>query len=691
MLPLSTARFFLSAGLLFVQSVFFLIEVAGIRWSKLFSTNPAETRWKLRAHTPAQRWRTALARQLMALIVLGLLGAIFISIVFSGTRAEGASEITGHDPAALFLSNDTLPACQSIAQVDADIGGDGIRIAIWTQICFLVAIAVLGTFHCKATGAKELGAGLAVTHFSLAVALLVQFGRGTLTPADAVIGAMILDAQNSALLIQLTTKETLAARWQVGIIAACQATGLVVIAFIVQGFRQGRLGAARPDCEQCLSVFWWAFLRNCPSAEAGSDMIMFWLYYACRSICAVQACFLAAVNTQQFHLAEKANKPLNGITFPHMAGYRHRARRGGEEAAGLLSPSGQSSNTSAMTPEEEMAVVSSISRNPNPGRGTNEPADDCPPDGCPASSKLHYSGYPSTVALIYPVYGIFALTSMATAEITMRDSGLRPSSEIFSVGQVTGIVVAGATSVRAAWLFLRMFFENGHGGRFQFLWPFSFDFLGMLYSPTFIVHPSFPVYPRQDGREPRLGDILTVSAGEEVSVSRMANPGAVHGIEDYTYPERIPDALIKVPGIGDLSMDELEVRYLFTDSQDIVRHLLHESEELSAFRLPASLIPTRKRKRNARFMVTGVMLAHRPRTRSTWPAGTAGGSSVLFAYQLQEVKESLRGTIRMRLVYNEAKVAEWSILEDRDSPGSSPSGGAVSVVPVMSGALYAVP
>jgi hypothetical protein len=164
--------------------------------------------------------------QHIALIVLGLLGAIFISIAFSRTRAAGASEITGHDPAALFLFSGTLPVCLSIAQVDADIGGDGIRIAIWTQICFLIAIAVLGTFHCKATGAKELGAGLAVTHFSLAVALLVQFGRGTLTPADAVIGAMILDAQNSALLIQLTTKMTLAARWQVGIIAACQATGL---------------------------------------------------------------------------------------------------------------------------------------------------------------------------------------------------------------------------------------------------------------------------------------------------------------------------------------------------------------------------------------------------------------------------------------------------------------------------------
>jgi hypothetical protein len=400
---------------------------------------------------------------------------------------------------------------------------------------------------------------------------------------------MILDAQNSALLIQLTTKETLAARWQVGIIAACQATGLVVIAFIVQGFRQGHLGATRADCEQCLSVFWWAFLRNCPSAEADSDMPVFWLYYACRSLCAVQAIFLAAVNTQQFHLAEKGNKPLNGITFPHMAGYRHRARRGGGKAAGLLSPSGPSSDIS--TPEEPISGVSPISSTPVPGRGTYETSDDCPLDGSPVASKLHYSGYPSTVALIYPVYGIFALTSMATAEMTMRESGLRPSSAIFSVGQVTGIVVAGATSVRAAWLFLRMFFGNGRGGRFRFLWPFSFDFLGMLYSPTFIVYPSFPVYPQQDAQELRLGDILTVRDGDRLSVSRLTDPGAVHGIEDCTYPERIPDVLVKVHGMGEFAIDELEVRYLFTDSEDIVRGLVQEREELLAFTPPASLIP----------------------------------------------------------------------------------------------------
>jgi hypothetical protein len=88
-------------------------------------------------------------------------------------------------------------------------------------------------------------------------------------------------------------------------------------------------------------------------------------------------------------------------------------------------------------------------------------------------------------------------------------------------------------------------------------------------------------------------------------------------------------------------------------------------------------------------MVTGLMLAHGPRTqRSAWPGRPAAGSTVLFAYQLKEVKESLTGRIRIRLVYNEAKVAEWSILEDRDSPGSTASSPAMSGVPVMSGAIF---
>ena len=173
----------------------------------------------------------------------------------------------------------------------------------------------------------------------------------------------------------------------------------------------------------------------------------------------------------------------------------------------------------------------------------------------------------------------------------------------------------------------------------------------------------FPVYSRQDGRELRLGDVLAFQGEGNVSVSRLTNPAQVPDLDEYEYTEVIHNALIKVPEAGDFPMDELEVRYLFTDSQDIVNGLLSSSTRL-AFRLPAELIPQKKRKRNATFVVTGLMLARGPRTGlGVWPEGTAALSTVLFAYQLQEVKERFGGKVEMCTVYNGAKVAEWSILE----------------------------
>jgi predicted anti-sigma-YlaC factor YlaD len=97
--------------------------------------------------------------------------------------------------------------------LDADIAGIGVRIAAFMQVCVLAFVSLLGVFHCRATGVKELGARLLYTSVSLKMALVVRMCRGSLAPADAAVGAMILDGQNMALSIQLTAKETLASRW----------------------------------------------------------------------------------------------------------------------------------------------------------------------------------------------------------------------------------------------------------------------------------------------------------------------------------------------------------------------------------------------------------------------------------------------------------------------------------------------
>ncbi|KAK0741427.1 hypothetical protein B0T18DRAFT_420132 [Schizothecium vesticola] len=672
------SRLVLASALFYLQLVIFVVELLGIRWNNLFSTNPTKTRWKFGSNTPQRRRQTTIFRQFIAPLILGVFAAVSIGVAFSKSRtvdrpdANIAPSSVDRDPFGNFTQCDD--SSYGPQQVDADIAGDGIRIAIWTQIGFLIFIAILGTFHCKATGAKELGAGLAATHFSLAVALLVQYGRGTLTPADAIIGAMILDAQNSALLIQLATKETLAARWQVGIIAACQLTGLAVIAFFVAAFGGGPATAdtyppPSPDCRQCLRVFWWAFLRSKACSGVTDDgqrtgyieKVVFGVYYACRCLSSVQAIFSAFINTQHFHLAEKENRPLNAITFPHLAAYRDRVRLGGDpETASLQSPS----NTPSDVPRDDQE------RGEVTARVSERSYTDGPLDG-PVGRRIHFAGYPSTVTVMYCSYGVFALASMVAAELSMRDNDLRPSSGIFSVGQIIGIVVAGATSVRAAWLFLRMFFDTGKNG-FKFLWPFSFDYLGALYSPSFIVYPtwrdsqpSFPEYrdgPPWNHNELRLGDVLTFNRAEgHVSVSRLQNLNGIPGVDKLMFSDSIPDALARAYEIGDFPMDILEVRYLFPDSQDIVDRLLSDSAEL-AFRLPEALIPQNQRKRNSKFIVTGLMLARRPRTNAgAWPSSTNAQSTVLFAYQLRAVHRRNGDMVDLHIVYDEAKIAEWNV------------------------------
>jgi len=70
---------------------------------------------------------------------------------------------------------------QCASDLDADIAGEGVRIAAFAQVCVLILVSC-GNFHTKATGSKEVGAGLAVTSVSLAMALMVRMRRGTLTP-----------------------------------------------------------------------------------------------------------------------------------------------------------------------------------------------------------------------------------------------------------------------------------------------------------------------------------------------------------------------------------------------------------------------------------------------------------------------------------------------------------------------------
>jgi hypothetical protein len=243
----------------------------------------------------------------------------------------------------------------------------------------LIIISLLGSFHPKATGAREVGGGLILTSALLVIALMVRIARSTLTPVDAAIDAMILDGQNMALAIQLTAKETLTSRWQVILAIITQFVGLGIISVTVARFNDRSY--ASEECN-CLAVFRWGWLGNCSSSMSSLGPTVFWTYLSCRFIGNLRASFHALWNTASFDRTEKdtrdtANKlkklggPLFDITYPH------HSERG----------------------------------------------------------SARYGEYPATVSFMYALYGLFALTSLVNAETIIRDLGIVPSSAIDSTGR----------------------------------------------------------------------------------------------------------------------------------------------------------------------------------------------------------------------------------------------------------------
>lgn len=393
-----------------------------------------------------QKW-LVLFQYLIAPVSIGIFGLIFIPMIFKVKKGAG---------------KDVFANCR--AEVDADIGGYGIRIAVWAQGLVIFFIALVGTFHSKITGAKEIGAGLIITHFSLAVALMVQLiqlegkddqRHSILTSASAILGAMILDSQNSALSILLVTKETLASRWQVGIVIFCQAMSLVLIPILVKGFLHDLKTPLAGDDGGCnsIQVFWWGRLRSFPYDQEtriwswGSETSAFWIYYTFRCILYAQSSFHALMNTQIFHKAQKYDAfSLKGITHPSL----------GKGEVGASRKSWRSRLRAWL--------------------GAH-------------SQDVEYIPYPTTVSLMYIVYGLFMVAAMAAAEITIGGDSehaifkqeKEEDGQALSTGQIIAIVIAAVTIARGLWLFFMLFIKDGEitnitKGLDSFRWPLHLGF-----------------------------------------------------------------------------------------------------------------------------------------------------------------------------------------------------------------------
>ncbi|KXH65840.1 hypothetical protein CSAL01_03773 [Colletotrichum salicis] len=381
---------------------------------------------------------------LIAPVSVGIFGIISIPLIFDlkkGTEGDVFLKPTS------ATSGCQLP--QERAKVDADIGGYGIRIAVWAQEFVIFFIALMGTFHSKVAGATEIGAGLIITHFSLAIALLVQLIQvknklSVLTPASAILGAMILDSQNMALSILLINKQTLASRWQVGIVIFCQAMTMVLIPILVRGFL-GKLSNTHlsSDAGGCkfIQVFWWGKLRNFPYDQNPSikfkrvEPSVFWVYFTFRCIVYIQSSFHALMNTHIFHEAKKdRTKTLKGITHPSL---------------------GEDNSVSGRSWERKLR------------------------DWLKAHSQdMKYDQYPTTVSLMYIVYGLFMVAAMAAAEIAIDDEkGVfeLEDGRALSTGQIVAIVVAAVTIARVLWLYIPLFMNIARGAD-SFRWPIRLRF-----------------------------------------------------------------------------------------------------------------------------------------------------------------------------------------------------------------------
>ncbi|KAI1453063.1 hypothetical protein F4805DRAFT_444847 [Annulohypoxylon moriforme] len=406
---------------------------------------------------------------------------------------------------------------------DADIVGDGVRAAAWTQVGILFFITFTGIFHFYKTAVKEIGGGLIVTHVSLAIALLVPLARHELSPIDAILGSLILDAQGNSLSIQLVTKETLAARWQVAVALVSQLLGLLIEGTLVGFFVKNRLPTR--SCN-CFSVFWWTWFSNCSSISP-NHVEPYWIYFAYRFINIIHGSYFAITRAPIYNDAERWDKenpcdpcdncqkgeandlckchPCEGCQYCKVCKRKAccHLRNASDDSASQHNPEDPIAQNASSNPEPPNASSNSTEENapddPAPPDTSNDSttqnnsdhsttqnvsSNSTPPE--PIRTCMHckrcikcghsnpdeyttvllsgerFSEATMTVSSNFLENSVLALISMISAEVTMSMNMVQKTSPIYSVGQVTSLVIAIGTTIRALWVFLYMFDSKSH-------------------------------------------------------------------------------------------------------------------------------------------------------------------------------------------------------------------------------------
>ncbi|KAI0813493.1 hypothetical protein GGR55DRAFT_702587 [Xylaria sp. FL0064] len=314
---------------------------------------------------------------------------------------------------------------------------------------------------------KEVGAGLIIIQTSFSIALLVQASQGTLSAADAAIGAMILDALNMALPIQLFMKRPLASRWQVCVVLLVQLLGLIIIAIIIAGFNQGRF--IDPN-RQCLTFFWWSWLNSCSPIDS-KEVAIFWIYYGFRGLNFVHNCCFSLTYTREFDHCDKLQLLQRYIEdhttyLDSIKAYLLWLRElSQDDLQQLLERSNQGAENQETGGGEvrkyEQTVLRLLDYSDRGFRGSERVRKRllghllfCTRD----YESLYWAHRDSTINFYFFANAVFVFTSMAGTEIVLRDIQPKQSGSNISIGQVTALVIAASTTIRELFVVWFTFF-----------------------------------------------------------------------------------------------------------------------------------------------------------------------------------------------------------------------------------------
>jgi hypothetical protein len=126
-----------------------------------------------------------------------------------------ASAVAWRQIIEIEASYDSDFRARCLGLIDSDIVGVGMRYSLFIQAVAVLTVILLGLFHGKPTGIKEIGAGILLSQAGITLSLAVHMADRMLNHLDAILGFIILNALIAGTTILLSTKEVLAARWMV--------------------------------------------------------------------------------------------------------------------------------------------------------------------------------------------------------------------------------------------------------------------------------------------------------------------------------------------------------------------------------------------------------------------------------------------------------------------------------------------